>query len=457
MSRSCITQRVLVSGLGSIIALSLIGCGPQFDPSSKLQSLRILAVKKDDPYLRPAPVTPGDVSESTVTSSEQVTAEYEPGYTAHLTAAIEDGRLPEDRQGPLQKLWFAGCNNPPRDNYFSCMLNVWLTFKVWSELGPYSSRGPGKLPDGEGWPNATDRQEIGDLRFVEYFSSLFPDLAARVSSGSPEQMGELSAFFEQVNALRIGVGDTFDYTVPSWVIDRHPPPEDADLPQYGLSQVFFAVCDGEIGISPAWETVEDPLAVLTDATRGFPITCYERGTKKERGPDHFMVSYSNLYVYEELKNRNPVIEGLQLDDQVADSSALCIGQACDSMPPRVCIPGVSKPSVKHCDPNAVRGCGEHLINPKIIKTSNSEFDDNASRAGGGNAKLLEQLWIRYYADEGEIDREVKRLQDAKEGWFEGYQTKWTPPTQANTVAHVWAVVYDNRGGVDWVRVSVCVE
>lgn len=450
MSRLCITQRVLVSGLGAILTLNLIGCGPQFDPPSKLQSLRILAVKKDDPYLRPAPATAADVPEQASSS------EYEPGFTAHLTVAIEDARLPEDRQGPLQKFWFAGCNNPPRDNYFTCMLSVWLTFKVWSELGPYSDRGPGKLPDGESWPNSTDLQQIGNIRFVQYFSELFPELADQVSSGSLEQVAEMSAFLEQVDALRIGVGDTFDYTVPSWVIDRHPPPSDADLPQYGLSQVFFAVCDGEIGISPAWETVDDPLEVLTDATRGFPLTCYERGTRKERGPDHFMVSYSNLYVYEELKNRNPVIDGLLFDDQPVESSALCIGQACASLPPRVCTTD-TKPSVKPCDPSAPRGCKEHVIKPVLSEPKNSELDDNASRAGGGNANLREQLWVRYYADQGEIDREVKRLQDAKDGWFDEYQTKWTAPAEGNAVAHIWSVVYDNRGGVDWVRVSVCVE
>lgn len=469
MSRLSKTHRIVLSGIGSLLTLCSVGCGPQFDPPSKLQSLRILAVKKDDPYVRPAPsaassaapdanaATPS-VADTSAATPLAANSSYEPDATVHLTVALDDARPAAEHQGPLQKLLFGGCNNPPRDNYFSCLLSVWLSFKVWSELGPYSSRGPGKLPDGESWGGEQDRAELGELRFVQYFAGLFPDLAARALSGSSVDSEQMSLLWDQVEALRIGVGDTFDYTVPSWVFTRHPAPTDKDLPQYGLSQIFFVVCDGEIGISPGWEKVTDPFEILTDATRGFPLTCYERGTKKERGPDNFSASYSNVYVYEQLKNRNPVIQGFKFDGaEVTDSEALCIGKVCESLPSRVCTPD-SQPRVKACRPNAPGGCNKHTISPILEQAANSEIDDNASLAGGGQSKKLrEQMWIRYYADEGEVDRDAKRLQDATEGWFEDHETKWTAPEQVDSVAHIWSVAYDNRGGVDWVRLSVCIE
>src|SRR5512145_1214871 len=135
MSTLCITRSLFGCIAISLLGLGSFGCGPQFDPPSKLQSLRILAVKKADPYLRPAP--PNAVGSTAPASGNTAV----PDSVAHLTLAMEDARPLDLRQGPTQKLWFGGCNNPPRDNYFTCLLNVWLSFKVWSELGPLTARG----------------------------------------------------------------------------------------------------------------------------------------------------------------------------------------------------------------------------------------------------------------------------------------------------------------------------
>lgn len=441
-------------GLSALLALSALGCGPEFDPPSKLQSLRVLAVKKDDPYLRPA--------------AKLGTADgYRPDNIAHMTLAMQDARLEEDKQGvdgnppSLQKLWFAGCNNPPRDNYFSCLLSVWLSFKVLVELGP----GPAGLADGQYWSVGEHISDIGPLRIAEFLQQTFPkqweqsqnpdDPTAQDPSTPAISQEEL---LNLAMALRVGAGDTFDYEVPSWVIDQHPPSQDRDIPRYGLSQVFLAVCDGEIGYSPGWEKDVDPLATLTDATRGFPLTCYERGTKKQRGPDNFMVSYSNLYVYDDLSNKNPVIEGFRFDGKDVADSALCIGEDCLAKPaPASCESAPEVQRVKLCDPKSSSGCKEYDIRPTLAESKNSELDDIASMVGGGNEQLREQMWIRYYADRGAIARDTKRLQDANEGWFTEYATKWTVPSEGEGITSIWSVVYDNRGGVDWVRISICLE
>lgn len=456
MSKLCKTRRLVGTIACSLLGLGSVGCGPQFDPPSKLQSLRILAVKKADPYLRPASSNAGA---STATESGDGTV---PDSVAHLSLALVDARRPEQQQGPIQKLWFGGCNNPLRDNYFTCLLNVWLSFKVWSELGPYTDRGPRKLPPGEGWPNQQDLDQIGPVRLMQFLRDTFPDqfdtaAGATAAAGASSNQQEL---LQQAMALRIGTGDTFDYSVPSWVIEKHAPPDDPDLPRYGLSQVFLAACDGEIGISPDWETVKDPLEILTDATRGFPLTCYEReNPTKERGPDHFMVSYSNLYVYDELTNQNPVIDGFEFDGKPVDPSARCIGVDCQSAPEISCDAATLAPRVKSCDADRDKSCKKHRIKPILDESKNAEFDTIASRVGGGDAKLREQMWIRYYADLGEVARDTKRLRDPSDGWYSEHHTEWSAPKpgSGSGVANVWSVVYDNRGGVDWARVSVCID
>ncbi len=455
MSTRILQSRVLRLGLGAALALAAVACGPEFDPPSKLQSLRILAVKKDDPYLRPTAVAGATSGSST---------DYRPDNTAHMVLAMEDARLKQDEQvppkPPLQKVWFGGCNNPPRDNYFSCMLSVWLSFKVLTELGP----GVDGLAAVESWSIGDHLFDIGAARIDAFLRATFPELYEQWNDsdgqGTDVQGMSQEDLLNLAMALRVGAGDTFDYTVPDWVIAQHTPSTDKDIPLYGLSQVFLAVCDGKIGLSPEWQDNVDPLTVLSDATRGFPLTCYEGDSKKERGPDNFMVSYSNLYVYEEIKNENPVIRGFKFGAEEVNPSAVCIGESClEPTVPSSCDELPLAPRVKLCKLGGASDCQEYAITPILDELDNSEFDDIASRVGGGNEQLREQMWIRYYADRGDIKNDAKRLQDATEGWFAEHDTKWTAPSEgkAGDIVHIWSVVYDNRGGVDWARISVCLE
>jgi hypothetical protein len=446
MPTPMLQRRFLSLTLGASLALATLGCGPQFDPPSKLQSLRVLAVKKDDPYLRPTkPLTTGVADPS---------PEYQPDNTAHMALAMQDARLKEDQQGPLQKLWFAGCSDPPLDNYFTCLTNVWLSFRAFNELGP------GTLTDGQSWSMADIPQTLDSVTRVNAFlDEIFPGYSQQSGGAVTGPNGEsvdTNELLKQAQAIRIGAGDSFDYTVPDWVIEQHAPSVDKDIPRYGLSLVFLAVCDGALGLSPDWKGHVDALATLTDATRGFPLTCYESGTQKERGPDNFMVSYSNLYMYDELKNRNPMIDGFSIDGERVDDSAVCIGEACATAQEPSCDAATTR-KVKLCQPGGASDCRKYDISPIVSEAENSELDYIASHVGGGNEQLHEQMWIRYYADLGEIARDTKRLQDANDGWFADHKTQWTVPSKGTGIAHIWSVVYDNRGGVDWARASVCVE
>ncbi|MGC4069944.1 MAG: hypothetical protein QM784_35860 [Polyangiaceae bacterium] len=225
------------------------------------------------------------------------------------------------------------------------------------------------------------------------------------------------------------------------------------MPLYGLTQVYFTVCDGELELAEPWKGEIDPFTVLADATLGFPITCVDPKTKEQRGPENFVVSYSNVYAYASLSNRNPKIAGMKLDGKAVDESALCIGETCD-VESNACD-NPRAPRFKRCNEEKEADCPAVKVLPGLNESDNSEADVTATLAGAGGDTLLEQMWIRYYADRGTIKNEAKRLQDANEGWFSDHGTEWKVPRKAGSVK-LWTVVYDNRGGVDWVRTSICV-
>jgi hypothetical protein len=391
----------------------------------------------DDPYAR---VTPP------VEPQTSADGDYQPDNEVVFSVALEDSRPEADRLGKLQKLWFAGCSNPYGDSYFACMPSVWLTFKAFEALHPEP------LEEGTSW-GLTDVTDQAAL--AAFVMDSFPELVDQSTKGETKITDEQRAqLLDQAMALRIGAGDSFRYEMPTWLIEQHTPSADPDVPDYGLAQVYFAVCDGKIGLSAPWQENIDLLTVMSDATMGFPLTCLDPQTGKERGPDNFMVSYSNVYAYETLINKNPVINGVKLGGTKVDRAALCIGDTCE--PYADACDNPSAPRVPRCKEDNADACDTIKVLPVLSEKENSEVDVVSTNAGRGGGDLLEQMWIRYYADRGSIRTEVKRLQDATEGWFDEHGTEWVVPRNSGS-AIIWSVAYDNRGGVDWVRLGVCVE
>jgi hypothetical protein len=94
--------------LATLLAtLGLAGCGPQFDPPSTIDTLRVLAVQKDRPYAAP-------------------------GDDVHLTLLWSDGSSKTGR--PIERAWVTGCVNPLGDLYAGCFSDPDLT-KFKREMG----------------------------------------------------------------------------------------------------------------------------------------------------------------------------------------------------------------------------------------------------------------------------------------------------------------------------------
>ncbi len=113
-SPSHFTRQAWVWMAGAVVALGLLGCSESFDPISKLNTLRVLAVRADNPYPHP-------------------------GDTVHLDMLWYDGKSPPDQQPTLRPppigmptlpkagesrqlrlFWLSGCFDPDGDLYYEC-------------------------------------------------------------------------------------------------------------------------------------------------------------------------------------------------------------------------------------------------------------------------------------------------------------------------------------------------
>jgi hypothetical protein len=79
--------------------------------------------------------------------------------------------------------------------------------------------------------------------------------------------------------------------------------------------------------------------------------------------------------------------------------------------------------------------------------------DEAASARSSSA-LGEQMWVNYYSNGGEVDEEVRLLNDAVTGFITDTSTDYEAADTAR-VSYVWAVAHDNRGGAEWARLRVC--
>jgi hypothetical protein len=70
--------------------------------------------------------------------------------------------------------------------------------------------------------------------------------------------------------------------------------------------------------------------------------------------------------------------------------------------------------------------------------------------------LDEQVWVSYYATSGTFKSSTRLINDATRGWNEDNATEFTAPAEPGPV-RLFAVVHDNRGGVDWLEGKIIVD
>lgn len=323
-----------------------------------------------------------------------------PGERVELELAWHDTEAPRAGGSVPEIAWVALCQNPPGDLFEQC-------FTALPELSE-------------------------------------AELAERISLPEP---GATTA------------NDRFAFTVADDIISSRPPPPDPAAPRYGLNIVFFAACAGRL--------------YQRDPADGFPFGCYEEldgepglgPADRQLGSSDFVVGYTSVFAYQDLRNQNPRIGGLEFagvpyvpagSDGAASPAGsvalsppdLCIGDACLGAP---LDPGASCPEALTLE--ACSGdCETRSVRP-LIDPDNAEVDAIASRRS--SVQLGEQMWVNYYAASGEVDEEVRLLNDATRGWNPEFGTDYQAGSEPG-VSYLWAVAHDNRGGVEWARLRLCI-
>jgi hypothetical protein len=326
---------------------STLGCGPQFDPSSEVTTLRVMGVKKDKPYAQP-------------------------GDDVTLNLLWHD---PQNRE--VQRAFIGGCVNPPGDLYYGC-------FESFQRL-----QASGNLPP-------------------------------------------------------IGFQDDFTVTLPDDIVSGRGGPVEPGQPRYGLYIVFFAVCAGQLDV------------VMGESSEGaaVPVRCLDE-SGEPLGSEDFIVGYSSIYSFDGVSNTNPdfAVDGAGAGEFLIAGKKVqadCVGADCQGKAP-VEVDCAAEPErcIAPCEDDGDPECPAVEVAPAIDQ-SVVERDDVSSDLF--DSEVTEQQWINYYVDHGSIS-EVRLLNDSTTGWNAKYRGRLRAPKDAGPL-QVWAVSHDNRGGMDFARVTL---
>lgn len=248
---------------------------------------------------------------------------------------------------------------------------------------------------------------------------------------------------DQGGKLPFTLGDTFSVKVPGDIITGRKGGFQPGQPHYGLYIVFFAVCGGSLSLDTTMSPDEP----------GAPVRCLD-SSGEPLGSDDFVVGYTSIYSFEGVSNENPSFT-LQDDGstsfQVAGESvpADCVGDACQTAPAvEVDCESTPERCVKVCADDGDGSCPAIDVAPQIAQKV--ERDDVSSKLF--DSDVSEQMWVNYYVDHGSIS-DVRLVNDSRSGWNPKYRGQLRAPKDAGPL-QVWSVVHDNRGGMDFARVTL---
>jgi hypothetical protein len=191
---------------------------------------------------------------------------------------------------------------------------------------------------------------------------------------------------------------------------------------------------------------EDSAGEVTSGDALIPRCLDEDGN--DVGPDDFLIGYSTVLVYEDLRNQNPILEAFVFDGQEMELD--CIDLDCDGPfeLPQLdgCEPGVF--CIEACEEDSDIELCPAIEVSALVSPQSAEEDELAEVAYG--TQLQESIWVSYFVDRGLISPPLKLVNDAEAGFQSDYSTRIYAPKDPGPL-RIWAAVRDNRGGVAWLR------
>jgi hypothetical protein len=212
--------------------------------------------------------------------------------------------------------------------------------------------------------------------------------------------------------------------VPADIIDKHPPVPGAADP-YGLVVLFNIACAGHV------EVVDiDPAA----GPQSVPIGCFDENHVK-LGPSEYVIGFTRIYAYANRTNANPVIQ-----DVLSNGASIKAGDLDDPTTGLHLAPCTDQ-------------CASVSLDV-VVPQSSQETNPGDTDPNGTQAK--EEIWVDYFATDGNLGAEARLLYDTRHGHIPGTDIGYTPPTTPKD-GFLFIVVHDNRDGVDWRQIPLHVH
>jgi hypothetical protein len=388
----------------SVLAGSLaLGCGPSFEPESRIETVRILAVRKDKPYAHP-----GDTVTATMLVAEHST----------------------DAARPLQIAWLAGCENPPGDLYAGC-------------LTQFADAGTGTGDAG------TFRAQPGTgLAFAFHVSETI--ISRRPPPSNPKQppYGVAYVFFAAcAGTLRpVPVSEGKGFPVACFSSTGQRLGDDAFVIGYTAVYVYEDF------------TNRNP-RVTGFTVGGQPVTpeCIDEGCIPLEAREFGVVGPSVV----DAGLADAGAGDAQPASRDAGGPALGDASAAPPLPfldggnadggPGACTVSSNPACVPVCLPN--KKCTKTTVQLEVDPAS-VERDTVVEAQQGGNVD--EQMWIDYYTEDGSLSSATKLLNDTTLGFIAKHGVDFTPPATRGPV-RIWGVAHDSRGGTSWARIRLDVR
>jgi hypothetical protein len=346
----------LLTALAAVAsACALVACGDDYDPKSALVGVRVLGVKVDTPYAKPA-------------------------AQPKLSMLLVDG-APERGKRPVNVVWFHGCKNPKGDLYYGC----------------------------------------------------YPELSRRLGEA---YQGRFSIIDKEIPGL-VTMGKEAVADVPADTLTSRPPTPEGAFPQ-GRVFVFFAACGGRVAYDPS-----------PPNSSGLPIRCV--GAANEDLPaEQFVYGYTPIFVFNELVNANPVLDGFTFGG-APPATTMC-SQGCPA--DHACSGNRCLPVVPRCTAESDKDCPNVRFRPLLAQTI-AEIDPISSALD--KKETRESIWIEYAALNGRFESGTRVVNDPNRGWTDDYDGKFIAFKAAPGPATLFAVVRDNRGGQAFLQYDVLVR
>jgi hypothetical protein len=298
-----------------------------------------------------------------------------------------------DTSRPMKVYWIPfPCINPRNDLYYACFAQAAASGDAGADAGAQAGGGGGK--GGQGIP-------IGGL--------LKPGI-------------DLTPF--------LTVGTKYRVDVPADIIDKHPPvPGTAD--PYGLIILFNVACAGHLEIVDI-----DPAG----GPQQVPLGCFDDNHVK-LGPSDYVIGFTRVYAYATRTNANPVIV-----DVVKDGNPVPLGDPSD---PNALTDPSNGITLAHCGSD----CTDIKLDVVVAPQSQ---EDNPGDVDPNGVQHKEEIWVDYYATDGDLEGEARLLYEPKVGKLDDSEMSFHPPSSAKE-GFVFVVVHDNRDGVDWRQIPLHVK